>query len=715
MFSSNASSLRASLLLIGLIGSAACVERGSDRVLEIEAMGGVTGTVFLDRNGNLTQDTGEGPVQGVAVQLVPRGTKQPAARLVSSIEGGISTTELPVGDYDLVVEAATVPDSLRLIQLTAAGLPLVTPTVRVVAAAEADIRVVLSFPGVKIREARSTDPGKRVFIEGVALNAWSTFGDSTLHLADSTGVIRAIRVGQSGVTAGQLVRVLGTTAIVDGQRTLTDAAALPVGTGQLPAPTSVPSATAARADGGRLDASLVQVTSAAILSAQPNLAGDQVLTVSDGSGTLEVVIDRHGGISTAPYVAGASLTAIGLLVPSGQAGIWNLKPRSALDLTVSFPTATIAEARKLEAGRVVSIEGVALNSWAAFADSTVHMYDATGTIRAVRVQQANIFAGDRVRMLGTIVFRDGQPTLSNVTPSVLGSGVLPLAERLSTLRASGADGGRLDAGLVRVVDGLVGDTATVGGELKLTVDDGTGPLEVLLDRDSGFQQGILPGAILDVSGVLVPTATGSSWMLKPRAPSDVVVVGNAKATIAQARTLPIGRVVLIEGVALNGWANFADSTVHVSDDTGWIRTVRVRPANIAAGTRVRMLGTIAMVNGQPVLSNVTPTPLGGGLLPLPAGVTTAQAATANGGQLDAALARVTEATIIEVAGVAGGDFRVRVNDGSGVLDVVLDRDTGFQTANLTVNRVLTVTGVLVPEAGVWRLKPRQQSDIVVVR
>jgi hypothetical protein len=706
------------LLAALLVAAAGCVERGVDRILAINSSGALGGLVFLDRNGNLTQDAGEGPVQGIAVQVLPRGTRTPVARLVSSIAGTIGTGDLPVGDYDLVVETATIPDSLRLIQMTSSGAPLVVPTVRLIATDTADVRVVLSFPTVKVRDARSMAPSRRVFVEGVALNAWTTYGDSTLHVADSTGVMRVIRAAQSAVSAGQLVRVLGTTDARDGQGILTDATLIPVGTGQLPEPVLLTTSAASRADAGRRDAALAQVSSATILSGQTNVAGDFILTVTDGSGLLDIVIDRHTGISTTPYVPGASLVAVGLLVPSGQAALWHLKPRSALDLTVSFPTATIAQARLFEAGRVVSIEGIALNAWASFADSTVHMTDGTGLIRAVRVQPANIFAGDRVRMLGTIVYRDGQPTLSNVTSQILGTGVLPLAERLTTARASIADGGRLDAGLVRVIDALVGDTATIGGDLRLTVDDGTGPLEVLLDRDAGFQLGVLPGAIIDVSGLLVPLTSGTAWRLKPRGPSDFVQVGNARATIAQARTLPVGRVVLIEGVALNGWATFADSTVHVSDDTGYIRAVQVRPAAIQAGNRVRMLGTVAMRDGQPVISNVTPSVLGAGLLPLAPALPTGVAATAQGGQLDAALVRVTEAVILDITGTAG-EFIMRVNDGTGVLEVLLDRDIGFQTVNFVQNRVLTITGVLVPippaQGGGWRLKPRQQSDIIVVR
>jgi hypothetical protein len=157
--------------------------------------------------------------------------------------------------------------------------------------------------------------------------------------------------------------------------------------------------------------------------------------------------------------------------------------------------------------------------------------------------------------------------------------------------------------------------------------------------------------------------------------------------------------------------------VHISDDTGWLRTVGVRPSNISASNRVRMLGTIALRDGQVVLSNVTPAVIGQGILPLAPNLTTAAAANASGGSLDAALVRINQATIQSVA-TSAGDVVLTVSDGSGVLQVVLDRDLGFQTTAYTVNRVLNVTGVLVPigpTAGAgWRLKPRSVNDVIIL-
>jgi hypothetical protein len=144
-----------------------------------------------------------------------------------------------------------------------------------------------------------------------------------------------------------------------------------------------------------------------------------------------------------------------------------------------------------------------------------------------------MFPGDRVRVLGVVTFRDGQPVLSNATIAVLGPGTLPLAERITTLLASRADNGRLDAAQVKVTEATVADTATAtNGDFVMHVTDGSGLLEVLLDRDAGFQLSpFKPGAVLDVTGVLVPLPQGGNFRLKPRFPSnqggqlpDVVVV-----------------------------------------------------------------------------------------------------------------------------------------------------------------------------------------------
>ena len=68
-----------------------------------------------------------------------------------------------------------------------------------------------------------------------------------------------------------------------------------------------------------------------------------------------------------------------------------------------------------------------------------------------------------------------------------------------------------------------GTTVTVGGDFVMTVDDGSGPLEVVLDKDITFNlTPLIGGVVVDVTGVLVPTG-GGAWQLKARSAGDVII------------------------------------------------------------------------------------------------------------------------------------------------------------------------------------------------
>ncbi len=193
-------------------------------------------------------------------------------------------------------------------------------------------------------------------------------------------------------------------------------------------------------------------------------------------------------------------------------------------IAVSFPIASVTEARALASGERVFVEGITLNGRETFGDSTVHLADRTAAIRATRVRRFTLLAGDSVRFLGTSAQRDGQPVLDDVTPFFIEIVAPPPPEVTTTAAADAADGGRLDAALVRAVDAVILDTATTAGDLLLTVDDGSGPLGVLLDQDAPFTSldPFLPDTVIDATGVLVPTAAGN-WQLKPRSDDDLVV------------------------------------------------------------------------------------------------------------------------------------------------------------------------------------------------
>ena len=509
--------MQRSIVLLTL-ALAACTENSPDPI-DIPTTGAVRGVAYIDRNGNGTLEANiDGPLQGIGVSVVPFGTTSGPTKATTDNLGTFAIKNLKVGDYAVSVDNASVPDSLRVSKIDSVR---VTVTVR----DTPSVLVALSFPTMTARAIRQQVSGKRVFLEGTTLNSWTTYGDSTLHVADSSGVLRITRVAQSNVTSGTRVRILGTTDVRDGQRTLTDGTVFVIASAAVPAAVPLTTDAASKADGGKLDAALVSISAATILGAQATPGNDFLLTVNDGSGTLDVLIDRNTGIGTGPYIPGAVLSATGILVPGTQPNQWQLKPRAVSDLNANFPTATVADVRVLELGKVVQVDATALTSYVTFGDATLHINDATGSLRvALANPNTSLFSGNRVRLVGAVGFRDGQPILTNANATVLGTGNLPVPEVLTTTRALSADGGRLDAALVKLLFVNVADTANIGGDFRLHVDDGSGKVEVLLDKDAGLPfSPFVPGTKLDITGVLVPIPNTTTWRLKPRVPADLVI------------------------------------------------------------------------------------------------------------------------------------------------------------------------------------------------
>ncbi len=196
------------------------------------------------------------------------------------------------------------------------------------------------------------------------------------------------------------------------------------------------------------------------------------------------------------------------------------------NVAITFPTVSASVARSLAAGTKVFVHAVALNGRETFGDNTVHIWDGTAFIRLTGVQNA-VAQGDSARFLGSRATGNGQPTLSGVRVFGIGGGVVPQPSQTSSSVAALADGGRLDAALVLVNGAVITDTTTaLGGDYVATVDDGTGPLNVVFDQDLTFplmRSRFRPGAVLNVTGLLISSATSGPWNLKPRANADVIV------------------------------------------------------------------------------------------------------------------------------------------------------------------------------------------------
>ncbi len=499
---------------------AACGEP-TDQALNIDATATVAGRVFVDRNGNDQVDEQVDAVApGVRVALV-RSLGDTVGTAITDAQGWGVFRAVPVGSYRLVVDPRALGDTLRLVQ---------PDSTRFVATASDSIVAftVLGYPFATAAEVPALPAGRVVSIDAVALHRANLFGDSTLHLRDAGGTLRVVQLSPgTTAAAGDSVRVLGRVGSYLGRPALAGLAVFQLGTAVLPPPQRLSTAEAASAGDGRLDASLVEVRGARILESATLPGGDTRLRVDDGSGVLEVILDRLLNITSTiddPLVPGVSVDVTGILVPNATGARWQLKPRGRSDLIGDVPEATIAEARRLDPGRLASVTGVAVSGIATFGDNTVHLQDATGSIRVVVSGSPSIFAGDSLRLLGLIGIRDGQPALVNALSTILGPAArVPPPSLLNTGVAATAREGDLDAALVEVRGAVIDTIVPAGaGSTELRVDDGSGRLVVILDPDTGIgASSFTMGERINVVGVLVPRAGGGSWVLKPRSPADI--------------------------------------------------------------------------------------------------------------------------------------------------------------------------------------------------
>ncbi|HET9947390.1 MAG TPA: DUF11 domain-containing protein [Longimicrobiales bacterium] len=182
-----------------------------------------------------------------------------------------------------------------------------------------------------------------------------------------------------------------------------------------------------------------------------------------------------------------------------------------------------------------------------------------------------------------------------------------------------------------------------------------------------------------------------------------------------------GRRVFTTGIALNTRQPFGDGQVHLQGATAWLRATNVERAGIDAGDSVRFLGRIAVDNGQPVLDSVLPFVLvNQAQMPAAVPVSIAEAASAGGGALDAALVRIQDAEITDTATV-DGDFRFLAYTGTDTVEVVLRSFLGIGTGQVrpdTVVSLVRATGLLRPHddgTGTvrWRLLPRAGADLAL--
>ncbi|CAN5897418.1 hypothetical protein BH23GEM9_BH23GEM9_31780 [soil metagenome] len=673
-------------------------------VIQLDDTAWVAGIAYIDRDGDGQLTNTDGLAMGVLTALVLESSGDTLARATTRPDGTFIMARVPAGTYRLVARRGAVGDSVDVLHIDSARITL--------SARDSVVRLIrLGYPRTTTAAARTLPAGRRITMDGIALNGWSTFGDSVIHFADRTGAMRAVRTLPNSVQAGDSITLVGTTGVSGSYVVLADARAnVVVPSRGLPAADSLSTQQTATADAGRVGEAQARVAGA-IVRDTGSVGNYRRVGVDDGSGRVEILLHRNIAFPPQSYAPGATVSYTGVLVPSLAGSGWQLRPRAAGDVTAMFPVVSAAQTRTLPIGSRVYVNGIALNGWNTFGDSTVHVADASGAVRAIRVQASVVAAGDSVQVLGTIGLSDGRRALADAAIAIMAAARgLPAIPTVTTAAVASAGGGTLADNQARIANALIVDTATVGADRILGVNDGSGRVEVVLSSKVTFNPGpYVPGGTLTAAGVLVPAPGSSTWRLRPRERNEVTLTFNT-VTVSQARAMPTGQQAVLQGLALNSWSVFGDSTVHLLDYTGTLRAVRV-VGNVAAGDSIRLVGLMGTRDGQPVLSNASATVMRSGVgLPQPDSISAARARSADQGTRDAGAVRVV-GTITGSQSLPSGDNQITISDGSGSVDVIHDSNIAFPPGSYTPGKMLDVTGVLVPSgSGTWRIHPRSAAE-----
>lgn len=417
----------------------------------------------------------------------------------------------------------------------------------------------------------------------------------------------------------------------------------------------------------------------------------------------------------------------------------------------------------------MTIEGILTTPLGALEDGRgAFLQDATGGI-AVRLENAPAAAfssGTAIRATGTVDDRYGQRTVrAAAEPEVLGTSARPAPLEIAT----GAANESTEGWLVHVRGTVTDSPTALTSGTAVTVDDGTGPVRVVVapaagpvsiargdaisaigplgQRDSsgtgtsGYRVDVLAGPDVVVEPPPSPSPSPSPSGSPPPSPTpspspapsidptptptpspspDPSRSPEPVIPIASARLATIGRIVTVRGVvtAEVGTVGVGPMAV-IADETGAIFIRLPDDTHPSRATVLQVVGRVAEPYGQrelrPAAGGVTA--VGVADLPDPVSVTAAQ------------IGELVEARLVTIEGTLSGrpqaatanEVSVPLRDTSGgTFTVRITAGAGIDTKQLVVGERLQVSGVVGQRASRsgtldgYRLWPRGAADIEVV-
>ncbi|MFF4502277.1 hypothetical protein [Streptomyces sp. NPDC001401] len=208
-----------------------------------------------------------------------------------------------------------------------------------------------------------------------------------------------------------------------------------------------------------------------------------------------------------------------------------LAPAPATGAAFAVPqakTISIAQARSLPVGTVVTVDGSVTTPSGAFessfGDKGFGLQDKTAGIYVSLQSDVHAHPCEHARITGTLRDSSGLLTLVPADPSDVELG--PGGPAVKPHRVGTAAVGEVTEGrLVKIVGRIIqGPTSDLPYGYKLSVDDGSGPVLVFVNVQTGIDvSGLKPGQTVRVVGF--SSQFGTHYEIDPRSPHDIAVVG----------------------------------------------------------------------------------------------------------------------------------------------------------------------------------------------
>jgi DNA/RNA endonuclease YhcR with UshA esterase domain len=352
-------------------------------------------------------------------------------------------------------------------------------------------------------------------VEGTVSVDPGPFGSSSFYFQDASAGIAVFQPGAPEMDIGDVIQVTGTRSSFNDEVQLGNVTVTIIeedaGEPQRRA------ITAAQLNADMFQGELVTIAGFTVDSIT-NVDGFDNHNVNgkDANGDDMVVrVDSRTGIGSAFWTAGMTYTVSG--VASRFRDTFQLKPRMPED-AVGGTTSTIAQARALADGELVTVEGVVGVGPGPYGSSVFYFQDATAGIAVFMPGAPSLSAGDMILVTGERSSFSNEIQLGSTTVSVRGSGDPP-APRVVT-------GAEINAGQFQgEVASLAGYTVTAIEVLSfdnhvLTGTAGGETVTVFVDSRSGIGSADWTvDSTYDLVGIL--RTSGDSFRLSPRGPSDV--------------------------------------------------------------------------------------------------------------------------------------------------------------------------------------------------